>query len=339
MPIGRGLKDMFEGMGKLASSKDEAEEKFKEEMARMGAFFAVAQGDKNPIEVYQQIKNYKPPTPPAEAIQSADPAQQMQNFTQRAGQPPQGLPPRQIDPITSAGFKTDPAVDAYRQRKMLMGLEGQEEQAKATIKGEAKKQEAIQKASGNFGRVASAMKQYADYYSGALEEGGAGNLYKREKGKLFTQQIGGGVGEQLTETGKLFGQRAELSLSMVPILTNQNRFMTSIMDYINQSLPQGHEGKKLARGKFEQTLLNQFATTKVLTRLGFDPEIKEDVAKLDGMDDNEAAALAKQVISLSKAYTLSAEEKKEFEAIRDDVLGSLMDGKKKEKSFSNLWSE
>lgn len=266
-------------------------------------------------------------------------------------------------PVTSLGRPTPPPLDKnislamgkpssdpiaqekYEQDKWLWqqmvskGITAESEQAKATIKGEAKKQEAIQKASGNFGRVASAMKQYADYYSGALEEGGAGNLYKREKGKLFTQKIGGGVGEQLAETGKLFGQRAELSLSMVPILTNQNRFMTSIMDYINQSLPQGHEGKNLARGKFEQTLLNQFATTKVLTRLGFDPETKEDVAKLDSMDDNEAAALAKQVISLSKAYTLSAEEKKEFEAIRDDVLGSLMDGKKKEQSFSNLWSE
>lgn len=202
---------------------------------------------------------------------------------------------------------------------------------KAEISAQGKRKAATEKATGNFGRVAGAMKQYADYYAQALDEGGAGGLIAREKGKLVTQHLGGSAGEGMVGTGKLFGQRAELSLSMVPILTNQNRFMTSIMDYINQSLPQGHEGAKMAAGKFEQTLLNSFVTTKILSRLGYDPDISEEVAKLDEMDDKEAGGLATKVISLSKSYELNESEQKEFNRIKKDVLGSLTDYKPKGK--------
>jgi hypothetical protein len=82
------------------SGKDKEEEAFKKQMAQLYAFQAMAQGQ-NPMEAYRGVMDYKPTPPPAEAIQSADPAQQMQNFTQRSGQPPQGLPPRQIDPMAS----------------------------------------------------------------------------------------------------------------------------------------------------------------------------------------------------------------------------------------------
>ena len=323
------------------SGRDKEEEKLKQQMAQLAGLQALSQG-KNPMEAYRSVIDWKPISPTMEAPEVVDPSQQAFQAQRGMGQPsPTGLPQRQIDPITSAGLKTDPAIDALRQEMAVSPFKIQQEREKAEIRGESKKQEAVTKATGNFGRVASAMKQYANYYSGALKEGGAGNLYKREKGKVITQVIGGGAGEKLTDTGKLFGQRAELSLSMVPILTNQNRFMTSIMDYINKSLPQGHEGQDLARGKFEQTLLNQFTTTKVLTRLGFNPDIKEEVTKLDEMGNEEASLLAKQVISLAQTYTLTAEDKKEFDAIRDDVLGSLM-GKKeeaKETSYSKLWSE
>jgi len=207
------------------------------------------------------------------------------------------------------------------------------------IRGEAKSKEATIKASSAFGRVASAVKIFSDYYKGALDEGGVGGLIAHQKGKFITGKLGGSLGEQMTATGKLYGQRAELALSMVPILTNQNRFMTSIMDYINQSLPMGHEGANLAEGKLEQTLLNQFSTTKVLTKLGYNPENPDDVSKIDNMDDKEASNLAGKVISLSKVYKLTDAEQKEFNEIKKDVLGSLIDYKPKtsKKSFKNLW--
>jgi len=209
----------------------------------------------------------------------------------------------------------------------------------AKIKGEAKTREAQQKATSNFGRVATAVKQFSEYYAKSLDEGGTGNWGKEKLGYLATQKIGGQLGEQMTGTGKLFGQRAELSLAMVPILTNQNRFMSSIMDYINKSLPQGAEGAKLASSKLEQTLLNQYTTSKVLIKLGFDPDKPEDVAKLDEMGDEEAGGLAKKVISMSRVYKLSEEEQKEYDEIKKDVLGSLTNykSKTKTKTFKSLW--
>jgi hypothetical protein len=108
------------------------------------------------------------------------------------------------------------------------------------------------------------------------------------------------------------------------------------MDYINQSLPQGHEGAKLATGKLEQTLLNQYTTTKVLSRLGFDPDNTEDVAKLDNMSDEEAGGLAQKVISMAKVYKLSDKEQEEYNSIKKDVLGSLLNYKSKSGSKKTI---
>ena len=210
-------------------------------------------------------------------------------------------------------------------------------QAEAELKAGVKEGEAQKKAMGNFGRVASAVKLYSDYYAKALDEGGAGGVIAKNKGKLFTGFLGGSQAEKMPETGKLFGQRAELSLSMVPILTNQNRFMTSIMDYINESLPQGQEGAKLAEAKLEQTLRNQYTTSRVLTKLGFDPDKPDEVSQLDQMGDMEAGGLAKKVIAMSKVYKLTPEEEKEYDLIKKDVLGSLTNYRGKNKSYKSLW--
>jgi len=226
-------------------------------------------------------------------------------------------------PSIDASGRVSMSVSAKENPEYATAIKQQEEQQKQDIKTAAKSGEATKKATGNFGRVAGAVKQYSDYYAKAIDEGGAGGLLAREKGKIVTQQLGGSIGEQMQNTGKLYGQRAELSLSMVPILTNQNRFMTSIMDYINQSLPQGHEGAGLAKSKLEQTLLNQFTTTKVLTRLGYNPDNPDDVKKIDDMNDGDAGALAREVISMSQSYKLSESDKKEFDLIQKDILGSL----------------
>jgi hypothetical protein len=133
------------------SGKDKEEEAFKKQMAQLYAFQAMAQGQ-NPMEAYRGVMDYKPTPPPAEAIQSADPAQQMQNFTQRSGQPqiqpspfqaPQrlssqqvmsdGLTPRQIDPIASAGLKADALTDKLRERQVFDPMDLAQEQRKAEI--------------------------------------------------------------------------------------------------------------------------------------------------------------------------------------------------------------
>jgi len=212
-------------------------------------------------------------------------------------------------------------------------------QAAANVRGEADVKKAQIKASGNFARVASAVKQFSDYYAGSLNEGGSGNILKKAKGGIITQTIGGGAGEQMPDTGKLFGQRAELSLAMMPILTNQNRFIASIMEYINKSLPQGQEGSILAASKLEQTLLNQYTTAQALKKIGYDPEVQEDIERINNMEDDEAAALAKQAVSMSKGYKLTKEEKEEFEEIKKDVLGSLLNYKNKTKSYKSLWEQ
>lgn len=244
-------------------------------------------------------------------------------------------------PKISSNMKDNPQFIAVPNDKGSYDLQPNplwKAEMEAGIRGKAKAGEAIKKATGNFGRVAAAVKQYADYYSQAIDEGGAGGMLAKQKGTLITRHLGGSLGENMIGTGKLFGQRAELSLSMVPILTNQNRFMTSIMDYINQSLPQGNEGAQLASGKLEQTLLNQYTTTKVLTRLGFDPDIPEEVEKINAMGDQEAAGLAQRVVSMAQVYKLTDKETEEFNEIKKDTLGSLSNKKpasKEIRSFKN----
>jgi len=196
--------------------------------------------------------------------------------------------------------------------------------ATTQARGEGKKKEAQLKASTNFGRVASAIEDFAKYYAGSIEEGGAGGPVAKMKGSFFTQSaLGGGErGEKYRQTGKLFGQRAELALSMMPILTNQNRFIASIMDYINKSLPQGQEGPGLAADKLDQTLRNQYRITKVLKSMGIDPEQPEQINQ---MSDDEAADFAQRVIqeSAKATFELDQDEESEYEEIKKKILGPL----------------
>jgi len=169
--------------------------------------------------------------------------------------PPQltGFPPTQYDWKSSMLGQTP-------ESKMMQDLYG--EQKKSEIKGEAKAKEARLKADSNFGRVATSVKQMWNYYKGAVEEGGAGNIAKTIWGKFATGTLGGELGEKMVSTGKLVGQNVELTLALMPILTNQNRFLSTVMEAIAKSVPQGQEGLKLAQGKLEQTLLNQYSITR-----------------------------------------------------------------------------
>jgi len=197
----------------------------------------------------------------------------------------------------------------------------------AKIKGEAKFQEAGQKALGNFGRMASAIKLYAGYYAKALGEGGVGSLPKQIIGKA-KMSWGGQPGEKLQETGKLYGQGVEMSLASIPILTGQSRFVESLRDALALTYPTGVEEAGLASSKLEQTLENMYMTSKILERLGLDINNSQAGNNLTEDDADKILVEAGYNPSIkswspSNIYKLTPQEQQELEVIKKDVLGNL----------------
>lgn len=249
-----------------------------------------------------------------------------------------GIPPRVPDYGSMAGMKFDPSIDKLREKQITMPAELQQKISEQEIKASGKAQEASQKALGNFGRIASAIKLYANYYADALKEGGVGSAPKKYIGKAKLA-YGGEAGEKLVATGKLFGQGVETSLSSIPIMTGQNRFVESLREAIKSTYPQGQEGAKLASGKLEQTLENMYMITKVMSRLGIDPNNETAGNDLTEEDSDYILSSAGYNAETKKwtptsISTLSDDEKKELEMIKQDVLRPL-----RSETTSSGWSD
>lgn len=228
--------------------------------------------------------------------------------------------------------KENPAYKRWEDEK--------KEFLKQKVKSEAKAGEASNKALGNFGRIASAIKLYADYYGAALKEGGVGTLHGKYIGQAKLK-MGGDLGDTVTETGKLYGQGVEMSLASIPIMTGQNRFVESLRQAIKGTYPQGQEGPKLAASLLEQTLVNMYMTSKVLSRLGID--IEEPTAG-DNLSDEDTVQILQEAgynpqsgkWSASNIYKLDDSEKKELEAVKKDILGGLTGGGEQKKGGASV---
>jgi len=201
------------------------------------------------------------------------------------------------------------------------------EQYKQDVKAGSKFREASQKALGNFGRMASAIKLFSNYYADSLKEGGVGDIGKKylSQAKL---KLGGEFGEKLTSTGKLYGQGVEMSLSSIPIMTGQNRFVESLREALKQTYPSGEQGASLAAGMLEQTLENMYMTTKILTRLGIDinnPSAGDEISadETNNILTSVGYNAETKKWNPSNITKLAPEEKEELKNIKQDVLGSL----------------
>lgn len=227
---------------------------------------------------------------------------------------------------TDKMFARNTAKKVAEQRALLQP-KLEEKQMEQEIKSSGKSQEASQKALGNFGRMQSAIKLFADYYADALKEGGVGSLPQKLIGKAKLA-YGGEAGENLVATGQLYGQGVEMSLSSIPIMTGQNRFVESLRNALTLTYPTGNEGAKLAAGKLDQTLVNMYMISKIMDRLGIDinnPSAGDNLTVEDTDYILNAAGynIKNKKWNPSNIAKLSDEEKQELENIRKDTLGSL----------------
>ena len=228
------------------------------------------------------------------------------------------------------------------------------EQKKADIKGEAKVKAGQAKKSGELQRVFSSIEEGVKYYAGGLDEKGLGSPMRKIFGKLATSSkspvAGGDWGEKYVNTGQYHGQLAEMVLGIQPIITNQNRALSSVIQMIRETFAAGGEGPELAAGKFEQTLLNQYKIVTILQRMGYTVESEEDAENIltawgdeeneewnDGSGKEESIAFAEKAVAAIKGGigTLTDEERALYEKERDRILEPLYSrSEKREDDFT-----
>lgn len=219
-----------------------------------------------------------------------------------------------------------------------MYFKGKDQEQAAKAKTAGKQMEAGAKATTGFARQAGSFKDYAKYYAGALDEGGAGNILKRWQAQ---RRIGTGFGQEgLSSTAKLYGQGLEMALGAMPLLTGSSRIIEGIFSKLSLTYPQGNENAEIAAAKLDQSLRNQFILAKVMDRMGFDinddSEMKELANSPEELQQVEEAMQQVFVTnpknkSLISTYRLTPEEENEYDDIRQDVLSPLLKkaGKKK----------
>ena len=139
-------------------------------------------------------------------------------------------------------------------------------------------------------------------------------------------------------TAAFRGQMRETAIGLNSILTGQNRVIRSVVQMIQETLPDPLDPEPLIATKLAQSIMNAYKLVKAFEKAGLEP------TKLQQMSVGALNNInAKSLVTL---YTLSAEEKAEIDKIIEDVLTTpamparTFKGFQRQpakKTFRNLW--
>lgn len=185
----------------------------------------------------------------------------------------------------------------------------------------------VNKSIENYHKIGSMIQDLSYYYSEGLKEGGVGSQPKKllAKAKMW---YGGDMAEELVQTGKLHGQKGEMAIMMMPIISGSVRIIKSVFNYLLESIPQGQEGRKQARGKLKQSGRSMYRITKAMAELGVTPE------DIKVMSDEDAESIGSKLVGLARGYYVEpgGEEDLAIEGMTDEMTSALGggDGKNEE---------
>lgn len=204
-----------------------------------------------------------------------------------------------------------------------------EAKQKATIKSDIKQEEIETEANQSFKIIAGSAKGLMQYYADSVKEGGAGNIVKA-KASDFALSVGGSFGDRYSTTAGFVGQRGELALKMMPLLTGSVRIVESIFRYLTRSLPDKNDGPKTAKSKMEQTIKNMYGFSKAMEKNNIPP------GAFDNMSEKEANKLGSKITTEAMAYKLTDQDKEELKTILEDItspVNELISSGESKKSF------
>ncbi len=237
------------------------------------------------FEMYGQVSPDKPVGVTANTGMGGQP----QGGRPQQGQPQQGgVDPNEPSPVITYqdGF------DKMGQPKMKTLKNPKYDQY---LKQQGRRRATADEAQITFDTIAGAGQRVLDYYTLGYDEGGMGGKM-REKKSDIALWMGSDVGDRYKYTAAFTGQKGEMALKMMPMLTGSVRIVQSVFAYLMKSIPAENDGPATAREKMKQTVRNMYGIMKASQMRGITP------AYIDSLTQEQADALGTKIIAESAGY-------------------------------------
>jgi len=236
-----------------------------------------------------------------------------------------------LEPVTPEAFPEQRILPTKFERTPLGGIRAtvfedvalkkrqQEEESKLKAKAEVLK--LSEKARANFGRSIGLFSTMVAQAKGMQEE----QKEMLERVGIETTGLGllpGAVGTLAVKTRRpeaarvaaFRGQMRETAIGLNSILTGQNRVIRSVVQMIQETLPDPLDPEPMMATKLAQSITNAYKLVKAFEKAGLSPD------KMQQMSEGELSAIdARNLVAL---YTLSTKEEQEIDRIIDDVLAT-----------------
>lgn len=177
-----------------------------------------------------------------------------------------------------------------------------------------------------FGRTSGILKQFTAQLRGLHEDQGGGGLVKGMKGQLLAAKgkIMDTPDGARVEAFK--GQRIETALSLVGIVTGQNRMIEGVLNKLLETLPTGYESEAQAEQKLRQSIQNAYRLTKAYEKFGIDLSSRKS-SKIDNVDgkDVEFVSLTdaeQKMINSQLNNPMTEQEKADMESVVNEIIST-----------------
>jgi len=202
-----------------------------------------------------------------------------------------------------------------------VALKKRQQQEETKLKAKAEVLKLSEKARANFGRSIGLFSTMVSQAKGMQEEqkgflGKAGiettglGLLPGMAGTLAVKTRRPGA----ARTAAFRGQMRETAIGLNSILTGQNRVIRSVVQMIQETLPDPLDPEPMMATKLAQSITNAYKLVKAFEKAGLSPD------KIQRMSEGELSAIDAR--SLAGLYTLSSREEQEIDRIIDDVLAT-----------------
>lgn len=246
-------------------------------------------------------------------------------------QPAPTIPGAPVEPVAPGAAPEQQILPTKFERTPLGGiratvfedvaLKKRQQQEEAKLKAKAEVLKLSEKARANFGRSIGLFSTMIAQAKGMQEE----QKEMLEKVGVKTTGLGllpGIAGTLAVKTRRpeaarvaaFRGQMRETAIGLNSILTGQNRVIRSVVQMIQETLPDPLDPEAMMATKLAQSITNAYKLVKAFEKAGLSPD------KIQQMSEGELSGIdARNLVAL---YTLSSREEQEIDRIIDDVLAT-----------------
>lgn len=226
---------------------------------------------------------------------------------------PQEIVPMEFEKTPLGGIRATKFKD--------IALEKRQKEQESKLKAKAEVLKLSEKARANFGRSIGLFSTMIAQAKGMQEEQKAllGKAGIETTGLGLLPGIAGTLAvktrrPEAARVAAFRGQMRETAIGLNSILTGQNRVIRSVVQMIQETLPDPLDPEPMMATKLAQSITNAYKLVKAFEKAGFSPDKMQQMtdAELSGIDARSLVAL----------YTLSTKEEQEIDKIIDDVLAT-----------------